>query len=382
MAMNQPPTRQRGKAYSSSTARGATARATTTSCSSRHPGSFPSSSARPCRTLAPTPSFSTTEARKATFLPAASTRRTLKSGRANATTIPGKPPPLPRSQTAPPRGHWPARRQVRESHTCLTAASRAPVMAVKLRRWLACTTSTTNRAMRSLTSGARREARGEKTGSASAWSSQRLNSAAYDGGSNPLPHPGEDAWCSRPLATGRNRLCLGPAAPGVEVDQQDRDVRGRHPGDAGRLADGPGADHGQLLARLPGEAGDRKVVEPVRDGFRLQAAEAFHLFLLLGDVPFVLHFDLHLAADGFIHVRQARVYLHQLRPRDLGPLQELGQRQRLPWPQRLRAQAPQHLLDRFRAADARCAQPLPHGLHGRPAFLEDAVALVGDQADL
>src|SRR5262245_29204657 len=74
----------------------------------------------------------------------------------------------------------------------------------------------------------------------------------------------------------------------VEVEQQDRQVRGTDAADPARLANARGSNTRQLLARLRPELRDGAVVEVHRDRPRFQAMKAFYLGGLAIDIAGVL----------------------------------------------------------------------------------------------
>jgi hypothetical protein len=101
-ASSRPPMAVRGRHHPASRSSGATARAVTMSAR----GSFPTHSSARARTtvVRARPSAATASDKKAERRASGSTRVTVRSGRATASTIPGKPAPEPTSTTVAPTG--------------------------------------------------------------------------------------------------------------------------------------------------------------------------------------------------------------------------------------------------------------------------------------
>jgi hypothetical protein len=127
-ANSRPPTAASGRHQPASRSSGATARAVTTSAATG--GSPARSSARPRTTVTveSRPSAVTASDRKAVRRASGSTRVIMRSGRATASTIPGKPAPDPTSTTEAPTGiisDITAQLSMCRSHT--RGASRGPI---------------------------------------------------------------------------------------------------------------------------------------------------------------------------------------------------------------------------------------------------------------
>jgi hypothetical protein len=103
-ARSRPPMAVRGKHQPASRSSGATARAVTTSAATGGPPARSSARPRTTVTVASRPSVVTTSDRKAVRRASGSTRAIRRSGRATASTIPGKPAPDPTSTTEAPKG--------------------------------------------------------------------------------------------------------------------------------------------------------------------------------------------------------------------------------------------------------------------------------------
>jgi len=147
-ARSRPPSAARGRHQPTSRSSGATARAVTMSAGAtasgpradaRAPdpaGGLPASGppahssarARTTVTASDSPSFATASARKAVRRASGSTRATVRSGRATASTIPGKPAPEPTSTTEAPKGiNSAAAAQLRRCRSQIRGASRGPI---------------------------------------------------------------------------------------------------------------------------------------------------------------------------------------------------------------------------------------------------------------
>src|SRR5262245_10050090 len=90
-----------------------------------------------------------------------------------------------------------------------------------------------------------------------------------------------------------------------------RDRRGRHPRDAGDLANRAGLSSRALFDGLPREPGDALVVEAARDGPRLEGLEPLQPLALTPDVALVADSRLE---NGFLLPRQRDPHLRCERP--------------------------------------------------------------------
>ena len=132
IAANTPPCFTNGRQYSVNTGMAATALAVAMSNCSRSSGSFAPSSALAWiqRTLA-SPSFAAVCSRNPMRFCRLSNSVTCKSGRSSASTMPGKPAPVPTSIQVAPSGSCTFCSKIAQSRKCFSQASAGSVIAVR-----------------------------------------------------------------------------------------------------------------------------------------------------------------------------------------------------------------------------------------------------------
>ena len=129
-AANTPPTFTKGRQYSASTRRSATARAVARSnCSRSSPRA--ASSARAWRAVFSCPRRRLSSPRKTIRLPSPSSRVSRRSSRTILAGTDGNPAPVPTSITEAPSGSSTALSSIRLSRKCFTSMPSGSVMAVR-----------------------------------------------------------------------------------------------------------------------------------------------------------------------------------------------------------------------------------------------------------